>query len=146
MTGCVRPWAGTGAITCGRTTAGTSCWENTRGSSPRFGTPADRLQPVLNNLRVFVLVADSGGHRLPAAAVSGAVAVRGAAPPRTDLVAFDHLVQRRRLDMEELSGFLLHAAGRFERRFDQLLLEVGDDVLERDALRRHDELRHREVR
>ena len=36
----------------------------------------------------------------------------------------DHLVQRRRLDVQQLGGALLHAAGRFERRLDQPLLEV----------------------
>src|SRR5262245_4751697 len=64
---------------------------------------------------------------------------------RPDLVPLDHLVERRRLDMQELGGALLDAAGGLERRFDELLLEIGDDVLERDALRRNDELRHLEV-
>ena len=71
---------------------------------------------------------------------------RRALAPRPDVVALDHLVQRRRLDVQQLGGALLHAAGRLERRLDQPLLEVGDDVLERDAFGRHDELRHLEVR
>ena len=62
--------------------------------------------------------------------------------PRPDVVPLDHLVQRRRLDVQQLGGALLHAARRLERRLDQPLLEVGDDVLERNAFGRHDELRH----
>ena len=81
------------------------------------------------------------------AAPAGSLAVRRLPlPPRPDVVALDHLVQRRRLDVQQLGGALLDAAGRFERRLDEPLLEVGDDVLERDAFRRHDELRHLEVR
>ena len=60
-------------------------------------------------------------------------------PPaaRPDVVPLDHLVQRRRLDVQQLGRALLHAAGRLERRLDQPLLEVGDDFLERDAFGRH---------
>ena len=48
--------------------------------------------------------------------------------------------------MQQFGRPLLHAARRLERRLDQALLEVGDHVLERDALGRHDELRHVEAR
>ena len=85
-----------------------------------------------------------GSTRLPAG--SAPLPFAGALAPRPDVVALDHLVQRRRLDVQQLGGALLDAAGRLERRLDQPLLEVGDDVLERDAFRRHDELRHLEVR
>ena len=44
---------------------------------------------------------------------------RAALAPRADVVALDHLVQRRRLDVQQLGGPLLHAAGRFERGLDQ---------------------------
>jgi hypothetical protein len=47
---------------------------------------------------------------------------------RPDVVPLDHLVERRRLDVQQLGGALLHAAGRLERRLDQALLEVGDDL------------------
>ena len=70
---------------------------------------------------------------------------RAALAPRPDVVPLDHLVQRRRLDVQQLRGALLHAAGRFERRLDQPLLEVGDHLAVRDPLGRHDELRHLEA-
>src|SRR5690554_3414640 len=60
---------------------------------------------------------------------------------RADVVALDHLVQRRRLDVQQLRGALLDAARGLERRLDQALLEVAGDFLERDALRREDERR-----
>src|SRR5579872_2216700 len=47
-----------------------------------------------------------------------------------DVVPLDHLVQRRGLDVEQLGGAFLDTPGSFERRFDEPLLEVGDDVLE----------------
>src|SRR5262249_22678792 len=50
----------------------------------------------------------------------------------TDVVTLDHLVQRRRFDVEKLGGALLNASCGFERRLDQAFLEIGDDVLERD--------------
>src|SRR5207245_2850054 len=65
---------------------------------------------------------------------------------RWDVVTRDHLVQGRRLDVEELRGLLLHAPRRLERRLDQALLEIGDDILEGDAFGRHDKLRHGEAR
>ena len=70
----------------------------------------------------------------------------GPAPPRPDVVPLDHLVQRRRLDVQQLGGALLHAAGGFERGLDQPLLEVRDDFLERDAFRRHRHFRDLERR
>src|SRR4051794_10554905 len=56
--------------------------------------------------------------------------------PWPDVVSLDHFVQRGRLDVKQLSGTLLHAAGRFQRGLDQLLLEIGDHVFERDAFGR----------
>ena len=76
---------------------------------------------------------------------AGAADDRRLLAARPDVVALDHLVERRRLDVQQLRGALLHAAGGLERRLDQPLLEVGDHVLERDALGRHDELRHLEA-
>jgi hypothetical protein len=48
--------------------------------------------------------------------------------------------------VQQLGGALLDAAGGIERGFNQALLEIHDDVPERDALGRHDELRHLEFR
>src|SRR6185503_11920084 len=76
---------------------------------------------------------------------AGTAAKRSALTPRTDVVALDHLVERRRLDVEQLGRALLYAACRFERRLNQALLEVGNDLLQRDALGRDDELRHLET-
>jgi hypothetical protein len=60
-------------------------------------------------------------------------------------VPLDHLVERRRLDAEQLRRALLHPAGRLERGLDQALLEIGDHFLEGDALRRNGDLRHLEA-
>src|SRR5258708_12620100 len=74
------------------------------------------------------------GHRL-ALAVGAAVAtadrprsVRRLLPARTDVVPLDHLVQCRRLDVKQLGGPLLHAAGGFERRLDQAPLKGSPGV------------------
>jgi hypothetical protein len=56
-------------------------------------------------------------------------------------VALDHLVQRGRLDVQQLGRALLDAACGLERRRNQSLLEIRDHVLERNPLRRHDKLR-----
>jgi hypothetical protein len=45
----------------------------------------------------------------------GARSVRRLLAARPDVVPLDHLVQRRRLDVEQLRGALLHAAGGLER-------------------------------
>src|SRR6478736_2366755 len=97
------------------TTGGMWCSASTSGCSRKSETRAD-------------------GHFSSSVGVSGP-AWAGASPGSAagaawaDLVALDHLVQRRRLDVQQLRRALLHAAGGFERRFDQPLLEIGDDVL-----------------
>src|SRR5215207_8944907 len=80
-------------------------------SGRRRGGSAATSRPILLPARGFDLrlvfrqrdlrVA-TGGARLLAA--------------RPDVVALDHLVQRRRLDVEQLGGPLLHATGGLERR------------------------------
>ena len=60
-------------------------------------------------------------------------------------MALDHLVERGRLDLQQLRGALLHAAGLLERRLDQAALERDLGVAVRDALGRNDELRHLEA-
>src|SRR5437867_11869095 len=67
-------------------------------------------------------------------------------PPRAGVVTLDHLVERGRLDVEQLGRAFLDATRRFERRLDEALLEVCDHVFERNTLGRHDELRHLEGR
>src|SRR5205823_6929944 len=74
------------------------------------------------------------------------VARRMTATARLNVVPLDHLVERRRLDVQQLGGALLYASRRFERRFDQPLLEIGDDFLEGNALGWDDELRRLELR
>src|SRR3954447_1279196 len=146
MPGCAPPWDRTASNTFARTTGGRSCWESTSGCSRRSETRADPLLLLFEHAGRCCR-ADGGSRRNP---ILGrlrlaAVAVRRSLSPRPDLVALDHLVQRGRLDVQELGGALLDATGGFERRFDQPLLEVGDDLLERNALRRHDELRHLKI-
>jgi len=51
---------------------------------------------------------------------------------------------RRRLDPQHLGGPFLHAVRRNERSLDELSLEGGGDLLERNPLRRHHELRNLE--
>ena len=55
-----------------------------------------------------------------------------------DFGAPDHLVQRRRLDVQELGGFLLPASRDFERRLDEPLVEIGTDLFEGNPLGRQD--------
>src|SRR5712671_3095195 len=102
------PWDATDANTSGSTTVGRSCWKNTSASSRSSETPDRRL-----------LVVEGGswrewtGERPPRAFVvrsfaSGRLAVGGSLPPRTDVVSLDHLVERRRLDVEQLGRAFLY--------------------------------------
>ena len=59
-------------------------------------------------------------------------------------MALDHLVEGRRLDPQHLGRLPLHPAGGRERALDQLRLEGGDHVPEREPLGRHHELGHLE--
>src|SRR5262245_33249874 len=129
MPGCGPPSAATAWNTSRRTTAGTSCWASTNASSRRSGTPADdsALQAPIN------LLFDAGDRRRARSCPCrfrdrpvglGPVAVGCALAPRPNLVALDHLVQRRRLNVQQLGGALLNAARRLERRLDQTLFEV----------------------
>src|SRR5438093_307879 len=143
MHGFARRSAATGATMCGKIIAGTSCSESTSGFSQRSETPGNDL--VLKCLVLGALVlrcsarrtthdAPRTTHRLNDRAGRlrrmRLIAVRLPLSPRTNVVALDHFVQRRRLDVQELGGALLHAAGRLQRRFDQPLLEISDHVLE----------------
>src|SRR5687768_5558772 len=65
-------------------------------------------------------------------------------PSRTDIVPLDHLIERCRLDAEQLGCALLNTTRGLERRLDEPLLEVRDDILERDPFGRHHESRHLE--
>src|SRR5262249_3955843 len=78
--------------------------------------------------------------------LGGLTPVRAALAAWTDIVPLGHLLERCRVDIQELRRSLLAPAGRLERRFNQPLLEVGDDVFERDPFRRQHEMRNLEVR
>ena len=56
-------------------------------------------------------------------------------------MALDHLVEGRRLDLQQLRGALLDPAGRFERADDQPRLHVVDDLPEGNPVARHVEVR-----
>src|SRR5437762_10849772 len=102
-----------------------SCSRNTNACSRTSRTP-DRSGDFAGRLGLGTVVDRPGPASLA---------------PRTDVMALDHLVWRRRLDEKKFGRALLHAAGDLERRLDQPFLDIGDDVLERDSLRRHHELR-----
>src|SRR5262245_1872122 len=63
-----------------------------------------------------------------------------------DVVPLDHLVQRRRLDVQQLGGFLLDAARGLEGGFDVAPLVTDDDFTEVDAVGWNDDVLGLEAR
>src|SRR4029077_8991468 len=128
------------------------CWENTSGCSRKSETRAeiwsdsDRLLVVRAGGRERADDRRRRATRIRRWLTGPLSPIRQAPATRTNLVALDHLVQRGWLDVQQLRRPFLDAAGRLERRLDEALLEIGDDVLERNAFRRNHELRHLEVR
>ena len=105
---CAQRSAATAATTSAGTIGGTWCSGSTSASSRRSETRELSASSLPRNEPVRA-----------AACRIRIVAVRLSPPPRADVVPLDHLVQRRRLDVQQFGGALLHAAGRFERRLDQ---------------------------
>src|SRR5262245_54612836 len=134
MSGCEARSAPTDGTTCERTIGGMWCWGSTNASSPR-----SRLRGRNPTAAGRCLYRRTVAGRMRRVAVRLGVAARASPATRLNVVALDHLVQRRRLDVQELGGALLHSAGGLERRFDQAFFEVGDHFLERDPFGRHDE-------
>src|SRR6188768_1764748 len=142
-----RRWGATGVTTFAATTGGTWCSESTIAFSRRSGTPGRRAALFLFEGRRHGR--HTGQWRSTRHGGSWLVLVIAVAlplPSRPDVVPLDHLVQGRRLDAQQLCSALLNAARSLERGLDEPLLEVGNHILERNAFRRHDELRHAEVR
>src|SRR5690606_5532448 len=102
-------------------------------AGPLLGLRPDRLElvAVLDLVLGAAVGRAAAGGRLLAA--------------RADVVPLDHLVERRRLDAEELGGPLLDAAGRLERGLDPLTLVGRRHFLERDAVGRHHDMRELEA-
>src|SRR5262249_37150808 len=124
---CAPSSAATAATTFAVNTGGMSCLESTSGCSRKSETPPD-------NYRLLV-VERAGGreradHRRRRATRIRRLTGRGgrlgpvrqAPATRTNLVALDHLVQRRWLDVQQLRRPFLDAAGRLERRLDEAFL------------------------
>ena len=87
---------------------------------------------------------DSGGAGRSAGRSRACLLLRdGLCLFRPDVVPLDHLVQRRRLDVQELGGFLLDAAGGVERGFDVAALVADDHFAELDAVGRNHDVRRR---
>src|SRR5512134_2700682 len=61
--------------------------------------------------------------------------------PGPDVVPLDHLVEGRRLDVQQLGGLFLHAAGGLQRGLDVAALVADDDLAEVDALGRNRDVR-----